>query len=371
MNKVLILHASANIGGAEYSLLELLRNLKDYPIEIYIVHNSQTKQLFQNVMNTPVFFYNFELNYLKKHQNFKSLLHSLTSLIICNYKIFRLVKKHNIKNIYCNTFRSLPYCLTTKLLTKTQIICHCRDNVTSTFIRYLIKYGSDKTIAVSAFIKNQILSDDKVKIIHNGVNISYFSDSKPTGWLHKELNLSPNISFIGNIGQIVSWKNQTDYILIAKELIKINTNLHFLLIGRSVDDNYYSLLKQQICSFNLNSYFTLIGQVEDIKKYIGEIDILVHTATNEPFGRIVIEAAAASTPVLAYDSGGISEIIKDGETGFLIQYRNIHRMVDCIFLLLNDQSLRQSIGRNAQKYMVESFNSIDYTSRVYNILVND
>jgi len=370
INKILILHTSTTIGGAEYSLLEFLHNLKGFPIEIHIAVSSQTKKLFKDIVNIPVYFQNFELHYFKRHQNLKSHLQSFISFIICNYKIFRLVKKQHVNTVYCNTFRTLPYCFAIKLFSKTQIICHCRDNISSEFIQYLIKYGSNKSIAVSAAIKNQI-SDDKVKIIHNGVNISYFSDSQPTGWLQRELNLSRDTKIIGNIGQIVSWKNQTDYVLIAKELIEQNANLHFLLIGGSVDNNYFRLLKQQIDSFNLNSYFTLTGQVEDIKKYIGELEILIHTATNEPFGRVIIEVAAASKPVIAYDSGGVSEIIRSGETGFLVQDRDIRKMVEYAFLLLNDQSLRKSIGSFAQKHVIENFNSIDYARKVYNTLVSD
>jgi glycosyltransferase involved in cell wall biosynthesis len=371
MNKILILHTSATLGGAEYSLLEFLYHLKELPVEVHLALSPQTKKLFKDKVNIPVYFHPFELYYFKKHQSLKFHLQSLISLIRCSYEIFRLVKKQNIKAVYCNTFRTLPYCLIIKLFGKTQVICHCRDNIPSKWIQHLIHYGSNQSIAVSAFRKKQFSSDDKVKIIPNGVNISGFSGSKPTGWLHKELNLSRDIQLIGNIGQIVNWKNQTDCVLIAKELIVQNTHLHFLLVGASVDDDYFRLVKQQIASFHLCSYFTLTGQVEDIKKYIGELDILIHTAINEPFGRVIIEAAAASKPVVAYNSGGPAEIIKNGETGFLVPERNIPEMVECVFLLLNNRSLRKSIGSSARKHIAGNFNSIDYARKVYNTLTDD
>jgi len=370
-HKVLILHTSANIGGAEYSLLEFLNNLKGYPIEIHIALSPRTKKLFEDSIDIPLHFHDIEFCYFKKRQNLKFYLQYLVSLIQYNFKILKIVKKFKINAVYCNTFRSHPYCLIVKVFGKSRVICHCRDNVPSKLVRYLIKQGCNQTIAVSGYIKNQISISDKIKIIHNGVNISYFSDNKSTGRLHKKLNLSQNIKLIGNIGQIVSWKNQTDFILIAKELIKENANLHFLIIGGSVDDKYFDLLKQQIDSSQLNSCFTLTGQVEDIQKYICELDILIHTAINEPFGRVIIEAGAASKPVIAYNSGGVSEIIKNWETGFLVSEGNIHQMVECSKLLLNNQSLRESMSSSAQKHIAKNFNSIDYARNIYNTLADD
>ncbi|MDR0574209.1 MAG: glycosyltransferase family 4 protein [Tannerella sp.] len=371
INKILVLHTSAAVGGAEYSLLEFLNNLKGFPIEVHIALSLQIEKLFRDRVEIPVQFHPFELSYFRKYHDLKSYFQAFISLALHNYRILKLVKKQKIQTVYCNTFRTVPYCFAVKLFGKTQVVCHCRDNISSKLTQYLIKKGSDKVIAVSAAIKNQLSPHVDVKVIYNGVNVTSFSDTKPTKWFHKERNLSPDIQLIGNIGQIVSWKNQTDYVLIAKELIKKNVNLHFLLIGNPVDNRYFSLLKQQINAFHLDTCFTLTGPVEDIKKYMGELDILLHTAIHEPFGRVIIEAAAASIPVVAYDSGGLSEIILPGETGFLIQNRDIHQMAEQTFLLLNNPSLRASIGKSAQRHIAKNFNSIDCANKLCNALLYD
>jgi glycosyltransferase involved in cell wall biosynthesis len=368
---MLVLHTSAAAGGAEYSLLEFLNNLKGFPIEVHIALSQQIEKLFRDRVEIPVQFHPFKLFYFRKYGDLKPYFQAFISLILYNYRILKLVKKQKIQTVYCNTFRAVPYCLAVKLFGKTQVVCHCRDNISSKLTQYLIKQGSDKVIAVSAAIKNQISPQVDVKVIHNGVSIASFSDVKPTKWFHRERNLSPDIQLIGNIGQMVSWKNQTDYVLIAKELIKKNPNLHFLLIGNPVDSHYFSLLKQQIHSFRLDTCFTLTGPVEDIKKYMGELDVLLHTAIHEPFGRVIIEAAAASIPIVAYDSGGPSEIIKPGETGFLIQNRDIRQMAEQTFLLLNNQLLRASVGHSAQRHIAKNFNSIDCAYQLYNTLLHD
>lgn len=367
ISKILIVHIANNMGGAEYSLCEFLYNLKNIHMEIHLILSSQLIALFKEKIDIPLQFHDINLRYLKKRMTIKDFI----SFISCNLRLYRLIKKQNITTVYCNTYRSLPYCLIIKSLTKTRIICHCRDNITSKFIKYLIHYCSNECIAVSNNIKNQLVSSHKVNVIHNGINIDSFADRKPTGWLHKKLNLSSDIKIIGNIGQIVPWKNQTDYILVANKLIKNETNLHFLIIGTAMCDKYYRQLQQLILSLNLAAYVTIIGHVNNIHEYFTEIDILLHTAINEPFGRVIAEASAASKPVISYKSGGPSEIIINGKTGFLIQDGDTDQMVEITSRLLTDHTLKKSIGKAAQNHAAKYFDSKDYSHKVYNFLVYD
>ena len=76
-------------------------------------------------------------------------------------------------------------------------------------------------------------------------------------------------------------------------------------------------------------------------------------------------------PVIAYDSGGPSEIIINEKTGFLVQNRDIQGMAERVFLLLNNEALRGSIGNLAQKYIAENFTSADYASKLCNALIYD
>jgi len=357
------------MGGAEYSLFEFLNNLRQPSIEIHAILPFQMVELLKEKVKIPICFHDFRLPFLKKDRNIKSFFRTLTSIIIYNYRIFKLAKKQDIKIIYCNTYRNIPYCFAIKLFSKKQVICHCRDSLQSRFVRYIVKLGSDKIIVVSAALKSQISHSNNVQVIYNGVSASYYSGEKRSGWFHHKKNIPRNVKLIGNIGQIVAWKNQMDYILVAKELLKKRTDLHFLLIGNIVDDNYFHLLEDEIISSNLQTYFTLTRYVDDIEKYICELDVLLHTAINEPFGRVIIEVAAAAVAVVAYNSGGPSEIIRNNETGFLVQNRDIHKMAETTFMLLDNSLLRQSIGESAQRYVTKNFNSVDYSSKLYYALL--
>ncbi len=82
-------------------------------------------------------------------------------------------------------------------------------------------------------------------------------------------------------------------------------------------DHYAEEIHRLIREARLTNRFTWPGHVDDPVTIMGQIDILVHAADNESFGRTVVEAMAAGLPVVGVRGGGVAETIVDGETGFL------------------------------------------------------
>jgi len=76
---------------------------------------------------------------------------------------------------------------------------------------------------------------------------------------------------------------------------------------------------------------------------------------NEAFGCTPVEAMAAGTPVVATRSGGIVETIRDHETGFLVERNDSHALAEAVLKLLENDPLRESMGRAARRRAVEHF----------------
>ena len=354
------------MGGAEYSLLESLRYLSNTSISIHIA--CSTKQvLFWYINLLPVHVHDIYLPYLYKKTSFKIWM----EIIKASIKLYQLVQKENIQVIYCNTFRSLPFCLFIKWFCKLKIVCHCRDHVPSLFVRFMIRIMTDECIAVSSVIQKELPRSSKIPIIHNGVNPLLFQKSGTSQFLIKQYHLPNHTQLIGNIGQIVPWKNQIDYLKVAAHLLREYQNLHFFLVGAIVDNDYFLILKQQIQLLGLEPCITFTGQVENIADYLSDFTVVLHTALNEPFGRVLIEAAASAKPVVAYASGGPSEIIENGKTGFLVADGDIKTMAELTVRLLDNIDLRTSMGQSAREHVIRHFNSKDYSRKVYQILAHD
>jgi len=360
--KVLVLHSSTIIGGAEYSLLELLRKLENYPVEL---HLAVSDQLIFLQPGTRIHYHPIHLDYLKKTG--KITVPTCIKFFSSAIKLFSLVRREKIEVVYCNTFRTLPYCLLIKWFLRVRIVCHCRDNLSSLRIFKWLYSIADEMIAVSKFIQKQIPANIKSNVVYNGVDPIVFQIASPTGMLHKKYKLPTDTILIGNIGQIVSWKNQWDFLSIAHLLIRRCTDIHFFVVGEIVDKKYSDLLKEYLTLLKLEKYVTFTGHVYPVSAYLNEFDMVIHTALNEPFGRVLIEAGAMGKPVIAYSSGGPLEISHDG----LMCVRNVTQMAKHAFCLINNKLLIKTMGENIREHVIRRFNSDDYANKVYQILSHD
>jgi glycosyltransferase involved in cell wall biosynthesis len=95
---------------------------------------------------------------------------------------------------------------------------------------------------------------------------------------------------------------------------------------------------------------------------MSQIDVLVHPADNESFGRVVVEAMAAELPVVGVQGGGVAEIVVDSVTGTLAARDDPASLAKCIEALVRDPQLRQSLGRGGRQ-RAEATYSIEACAR--------
>jgi len=83
--------------------------------------------------------------------------------------------------------------------------------------------------------------------------------------------------------------------------------------------------------------------------------VLVLPSTREGFGIVLAEAGACRVPAVAYKSGGVVEVIKDGVNGFLVEPLNMEELHHKIRKLLEDDKLREKMGENGRRIVEERF----------------
>ena len=167
---------------------------------------------------------------------------------------------------------------------------------------------------------------------------------------------------------MVEWKGHASFIDIAAQTVKHHPRTHFFVTGEVIDQGYYKFLNDKIKENNLDAFFTFTGFVEDTESFISGLDIVVHTARNEPFGRIVAEAMCLGTAVVAYDCGGPAEIITNGETGLLVPHGDVDEAVKQILYLINNPASKVEIERNAREYSSRHFDMKEYITKFEHLL---
>jgi glycosyltransferase involved in cell wall biosynthesis len=228
-----------------------------------------------------------------------------------------------------------------------------------------VKY-SDQIICVSDHITSQFNRSNKIITIYGGFDNTKIDQHQKYA-IRDDLKINKDSIIIANIGQLTKWKNQEDFIQLAKIIIRKIENVYFILVGDDLsgyETRYKKSLIQLITIQEDQSKIIYLGWRDNINEILENVDILVHTAKDEPFGRVIVEAMTMQTPVVAYNCGGPKEIIVNKQTGYLIEPFNFEELVDKVQKLIENADLRSKFGEAGRQRAIEKFNIERYTKEM-------
>lgn len=335
--KKFIIHTSYDFGGAECSLIDILSNISNKEQYILILApNIKLCSRIEKIGGYSIHKLHFPI--LRKKNLWYLWLPLVIKILVMTIQLKKVCNTEETRTIYCNTHQALFY-LPRLLYRNTRVVTICRDNINTALERKLISINSTLTLAVSRHILRQ-LPPTKSRLFYNAIDCTHLESVKVSNDLSKTIR-------IANVGNILRWKNQIDFIIIASEILKYTESVHFYIIGHNTDKLYEGLLRTRIQELGIADHITFTGYLSNPKQLYANMDILVHTAGYEPFGRVVIEFMVLGKTVLAYNNGGPSEIINHNKNGFLIPYKDTRLMTDCLLEVIANPSLRKTIGHSA------------------------
>ena len=150
------------------------------------------------------------------------------------------------------------------------------------------------------------------------------------------------IIFLSNL---MKAKGILDFVESMKLLLKKNKNFKAYIIGASGDISIENI-KQILINYELQNCVEVLGPLygEEKYKYLSNADVLVFPTQSEAFGLVILEAMQVGIPIISTNEGCISEIIEDGENGFIIEKNNTLQIVDRLEMLIHNPALRMQIG---------------------------
>ena len=204
------------------------------------------------------------------------------------------------------------------------------------------------------------LDADRVVVVHNGLDLEGFQPRAATGWLHDELKLPRSAKLLATIGQIGLRKGQNVLADAAPAIVCEQPNVYFVLVGERSSKKEESIaferaIVDRFAEQGLADRLHRLGTRDDVQSLLAEITLLVHPAHQEPFGRVLLEAAACGVPVVATNVGGTSEIVVDGETGRLVPPRDSQALALAVNELLVDEETRRRMSLAARDRAVREF----------------
>jgi len=202
---------------------------------------------------------------------------------------------------------------------------------------------SRRLLSKEDFVKNQ----RKIILAHEHfVDFTKFA-------VKKKINERANV--VGYIGRFSEEKGILNLVKSIPIVLKQRKDVRFILYG---DGKLYDEIKKIIQYEKVEPYVKLGGWVshEDVPNILNDIKLLVLPSYTEGLPNIMLEAMACGTPVLATQVGAIPDIIRDGETGFLLESNDPKHIAEKIIELFNKPALLEKVSKNAYEWVRENFN---------------
>lgn len=206
--------------------------------------------------------------------------------------------------------------------------------------------------AVSDTVAQRLLAfgvpAEKIKTIANGINVTAFEHAEPLPLFKAQ----GGTVVLGMVARLDLQKG-FDYLLqAARELCKTFQGLKIIIAGEGPDR---SAIEAMIHQYGLQSKVILAGQQSNMPAVYAAMDIFVLPSLNEGLPMTVLEAMAASKPVIATRVGAIPSVIKDGESGLLVDPKDSEGLRNAIAMLLNDPELRRRLGDQAHAWVSRNY----------------
>jgi glycosyltransferase involved in cell wall biosynthesis len=197
---------------------------------------------------------------------------------------------------------------------------------------------------------------EAVSCVATGVDLRRF-DPATEGTLRKELGLAPDVTLVGMISVLRSWKGHATFLdASAKLLADGKRKIHFVIVG---EGPMRVVLPDQIAKAGLANDATLLGHRADVPNVLASLDILVLPSyAHEGIPQVILQAQAMGRPVVATKIGGIPEVVEDGVTGLLIEPRDANALAAKIGAILDDPALAERL-REAGRSQIEAKYSLD------------
>ena len=246
----------------------------------------------------------------------------------------------------------------------------------------------DYIVCVSNYVKDYAFknykkfkekyANNKVKIIHRGVDIKVFNpeiESKERiVRLINSMSLPNDKSIILLPGRLTEWKGQLYFMDVLAKL-KHKDYLCLIVGDAKGHEKYRDRLKQKIRDLKLDGYVRLENHVLDMAALYMISDIVVSSSIRgEAFGRIVPEAQAMERMVIGTAIGGSLETVIDGKTGWLVKPEDKDKFAETIDMILDMPiEKRLEIGKKARKHIINDFTidkMCEKTVDVYNEAIN-
>ena len=307
MKRILFVVPRMNIGGAETYVFTVIKELHQRGYEVFLASGGGQLADKLSDMGIPTFFLPIRL-----------------SRPLSAWLLARIVKKHHIDLIHANSGAAGIVAAKVKRQLGIPVVYTAHGIFGNPEREYVID-ELDTLICVSEYVKRDAIQrgfhESHLLVRYSGIDTDTF---KPDSAVREKLRKQ--------YASKESWK--------------------LVVIGKG---HGLPVLKRQVRQLGLSEKVICLGHRTDVAYCLQMADVLVLPSRFETFGLVLAEGMAMGKPAIAFDVGGTSEVIKDGETGFLVEKNNTQELYEKIKQLDEDRVLLSTFSTQGMHWVRERF----------------
>ncbi len=351
--RILYVHGIEAIGGAERDLITLLKSLDRRKWEPHVVCPGTgpfREQLHAHAVPThalrlPPWRKSFALFQRRSAvQRLGTFVDQLDPAMIHVNDIWWV--PHTIEAIAGRPSSSVP------------IVAHVRQEIEPVKVR---RYGLDRVkavVAISRQVEQSLIaggvSASNVRTVYSGIDLSEKPLAQDGRAIRSTIGVTDEAVLLGTIANLFPRKGYEVMLRALPAIIRAVPSVHYVIVG-SDDHNYADRLKRLAHELMIADRVHIVGFQDPVQPFLASFNLYVHPALMEGFGIAVVEAMAMGKAVVATTTGGLPEVVAQGETGLLVPPGDPESLATTVVSLLLDGVRREQMGCNGKARAQERF----------------
>ena len=223
--------------------------------------------------------------------------------------------------------------------------------------KFKYSIAADLIVAVSNYVRNGLISDGvspkQIEVVYDGVNILSKKYLCNRSIIRDNIGIKGSDFVIGCVGAFTAEKGQELLLRAFGDLTHKNgSQFRLVLVG---DGPLLKHCKKLIKKLNIEDSVTLTGFLVDLDEIFPAFDLLVQPSLSEGLGSVLLSGMAYQIPICASQTGGIPEIVIDGETGVLFSPELPQNLTEAIINISKSPRIARHQAEQAYSRLLETF----------------
>ena len=353
--RILFLHHTALVGGAELHLLSVARHFRDNSSVVLFADGPFRQALQTAGVRTRVFPSKWAASGVR-HQDPSFSAANISGVLRLAWLTAHAARDADL--IYANSPKALLVLSVARLVRRKPVIWFLHDlldekHFSPRAIRLLVKTANrtaTRVLANSRATAAAFVSaggrGDLAHVVYDGFDAAPFMDTRvDLSALRAELGFD-GLRIVGVFGRITQWKGQD---VVLRALVDV-PSVGAVFVGEEEDAASGDKLRLHAGELGVADRVRFLGFRKDVPQLMRAVDCIVHVPIDpEPFGRVIVEAMLAGRPVIATCAGGIPEIIENGVTGILITPGSPDELAEALRRIFSDPVSAAEMAANGQE----------------------